>query len=619
MVTPGAAFLPSLRRIIATASAPRRYQLMLTMLLTAAGTVAELVTIGAVLPLLAFAAAPKTVGSLPVVGNVLIAFGAALNVGPIIAAALFLVIAALAATLVRLTLTWVSQRFIYGLQQDLVMTVYGRALRQPYNWYVRQNSSVLLAGLDKIYFVAVGVVSPLLLAVTSAVMALCITIFLVLIDPAMALMAATMIGGIYLLISIFSRTTVRTASDRLARARTERVKAMQETLGGIRDIILDQSQAVFETRLAAIENDQRRHLIVTNFLALAPRLIVEGAAIILVAVIAAWSSEQPGGVIGAIPKLGALALGAQRLLPMIQSVYLGWAGYSMNAHHLADVLELLDAPVETNDRLEPGRAVLPFARAIELREVGFEYGGGRPALTNIDLTISRGERIGLIGKTGSGKSTLVDILMGLLPPTNGALVVDGAIIDDSNLANWKAQIAHVPQVIFLVDDSIAANIAFGSPDSEFDQARIVEAARKAGLDDFVAVLPDGLETRVGERGIRLSGGQRQRIGIARALYKRASLLVLDEATSALDDQTEADVMQSVGQLGVDLTIILIAHRVSTVARCDRVYRLEGGRIVAQGTFDDVVGTDVNQGLALGGSKKLPRDRGRKEAVGTSDL
>ncbi|WP_309611041.1 ABC transporter ATP-binding protein [Sphingomonas sp.] len=592
ILNPGAAFLPSLRRIIATASAPRRLQLILTLLLTAAGTVAELVTIGAVLPLLAFAAAPDTVGSLPVIGNVLIALGAALNVDPIVAAALLLVVAALAATLVRLALSWVSQHFIYGLQQDLVMTIYGRALRQPYSWYVRQNSSVLVAGLDKIYLVAVGVVSPLLLAVTSAVMALCITIFLFLIDPAMALIAATTIGVIYLLISFYSRTTIRNASERLASTRTARIKAMQETLGGIRDIILDQSQPVFETRLAAIENDQRRHLIITNFLALAPRLIVEGGAIILLAVIAAWSSRQPGGVIDAVPKLGALALGAQRLLPMIQSVYLGWAGYSMNAHHLADVLALLDAPVETSDRLESGRVVVPFTQTIELRGVGFGYGGERAALADIDLTIARGERIGLIGKTGSGKSTLVDIVMGLLPPTKGALIVDGVMIGDPNLANWKAQIAHVPQAIFLVDDSIAANIAFGTSDGEFDQARILDAARKAGLDDFVAVLPAGLETRVGERGIRLSGGQRQRIGIARALYKRASLLVLDEATSALDDQTEADVMQSVGQLDADLTIILIAHRLSTVARCDRVYRLEGGRIVAQGAVDDVVGAGV---------------------------
>ena len=590
--TPGATFLPSLRRIIATASAPRRFQLVLTLILTAAGTVAELVTIGAVLPLLAFAAAPDTVRSLPVIGQGLIALGAALNVSPIIAAALSLIIAALFATAIRLTLSWVSQHFIYGLQQDLVMTVYGRALRQPYSWYVRQNSSVLLAGLDKIYLVAVGVVSPLLLAVTSAVMALCITIFLFLIDPAMAFMAATTIGLIYIVISVYSRTTVRNASERLAKARTERVKAMQETLGGIRDIILDQSQPEFEARLATIENDQRRHLVVTNFLALAPRLIVEGGAIILLAVIAAWSSRQPGGVIDAVPKLGALALGAQRLLPMIQSVYLGWAGYSMNAHHLADVLELLDAPVEATDRLRPGHAVVPFSQTIALRGVGFGYGGGQPALASIDLTIARGERIGLIGKTGSGKSTLVDILMGLLPPTTGTLVVDGVTIDGSNLANWKAQIAHVPQAIFLVDDSIAANIAFGAPDSEVDHARVEAAAGKAGLDEFVSALPDGLNTRVGERGIRLSGGQRQRIGIARALYKRASLLVLDEATSALDDQTEADVMHSVGQLGEDLTIILIAHRLSTVARCDRVYRLEEGQIVAQGAVEDVVGKRV---------------------------
>jgi ATP-binding cassette, subfamily B, bacterial PglK len=580
-------FIANLRRVLATSSARRRLQLAVTLLLTAAGSVAELVTIGAVLPVLAIAAAPDSVASVPVLGSLLAAMASASGVSAIVAAAIVLIAAAVAATAIRLMLTWVSQKFVYGLQQDLVMEMYGRALRQPYSWYVRQNSSVLVSGLEKIYVVTVGIIAPLVLALTSAAMALCVTIFLFMIDPSTALVASLSIGLIYLALSVLGRGTVRTASRGLAETRTARIRTMQETLGGIRDIILDQSHPMFEAKLIRIEEKQRRLLIIANFLQLAPRLVVEGAAIILVACMAAWFSMQPGGVLAAIPVLGALALGAQRLLPMIQSIYVGWAGCSIYSDTLQDVVDLLNTPIETAEERNFGEAVLPFRNEIELRQVAFSYIGGRDALSDIDLKIAKGERIGLIGKTGSGKSTLVDIIMGLLPPTKGALMVDGEAIGDTSLANWKAQIAHVPQTIFLADDSVAANIAFGCSYEEIDTAKVAEAARKAGLLEFIDALPERLATSVGERGIRLSGGQRQRIGIARALYKNASVLVLDEATSALDDETEAAVMESVARLGPELTVILIAHRLSTVATCDRVYRLSAGRIVQVGSFDQV--------------------------------
>ncbi len=583
---PGGSYAKALR-LLDAAIPFRRFQLLLTVVLTLAGAISEMVTISAVLPVLAIAAKPDAMPSFPLIGPTLAWLASATGVGLVAAAAAFLTLAAVVSTILRMALMWVQQKFTLGFEQDLTMTIFARSLRQPYSWYLKQNSSVLLASQQKISVVVFGVVNPLLQAFSSGFMALAMMLFLIVLDPRAALIAGSVIGVTYVGISIITRQRSAELSSGLAGVYAERIKTMQETLGGIRDINLDQSQAVFEARLMKVEDRYRRLMIVANMLSTAPRLLVEGIAIVLIAVMAAWYSLQPGGVIGALPVLGALALGAQRMMPMIQIVYQGWANYVINQGNLSDLVELLDAPVETAEPLPNEANISYFTKYVAVRNLSFAYHGGRQALGEVALTIAKGERIGLIGKTGSGKSTLVDIIMGLLPPSTGALVVDGRTIDDTNLANWKAQIAHVPQAIFLADASVASNIAFGHLPEGIDAGRVARCATEAGLDEFLTQLPDGLATRVGERGVRLSGGQRQRIGIARALYKRASLLVLDEATSALDDETEAAVMTSVDRLDPGLTIILIAHRLTTLVGCDRIYRLAGGRIVDQGSYCDV--------------------------------
>ena len=482
---------------------------------------------------------------------------------------------------------WAQQKFTLGLYQDLILRIFARSLRQPYAWYLKQNSSDVLASSQQLSTVVLGVVYPLLQAFSSGLMALAMTAFLIYLDPRAALIAGAVIGTTYFLISGATRRRSTQISEVLAGVHSRRVQTLQETLGGIRDINLDQSQSVFEDRLYQVEDRYRRGMVVANMLSSAPRVLVEGIAIVLIAVMAAWYSRQPGGIIGALPVLGALALGAQRMLPMIQIVYQSWTSYAVYSGTVGHIVDLLHAPVEEMVPLPREAEIRYFSSSIALQQLRFSYEPGRAALTGLDLAIAKGERIGIIGKTGSGKSTLVDIVMGLLRPSGGVLAVDGDPIGDSNLANWKAQIAHVPQAIFLADATIADNIAFGHLPEGVDQERVLRAARDAGLMEFIADLPAGMATMVGERGMRLSGGQRQRIGIARALYKKASLLILDEATSALDDETEAAVMASVAALDPDLTIILIAHRLSTLAGCDRIYRLESGRIVDQGSYETV--------------------------------
>ena len=576
-----------LRSLLAAASPRRRAQLVLALVLTFIGAIAELVTIGAVVPMILVASEPSRAAMIPLLGGFLITLTQALGVSAIMAAALLLTVAAVAATTLRIALNWVSQQFVYGLHQDLVLRIFGRVLRQPYEWYARQHSSVLLSGIEKVYLVAVGVVSPLVNAVSAAIMATIITIFLFIINPMAALIAMTVVGTIYGLITVLTRGLSRRISVSGARVRLERVKTLQESLGGIRDIILDQTHPLFEAKMARMEEEYRRLNVNSNLVAITPRLVVEGAVIVLVAALALWFNAQPGGVMHALPVLGALALGAQRLLPMIQLVYQGYANYSLHRGSLDDVAELLTLPVQPVDDRATEVTARRFNDSIALNDVTFRY-ATRDALSGVQLVIRKGERIGIIGKTGSGKSTLVDLIMGLLSPTSGTVTIDGQPLTAFNVAGWQAQIAHVPQSIFLTDDTIAANIAFGRPDHEVDMTRVADAAVNAGLGEYLDQLPEGLAAMIGERGVRLSGGQRQRIGIARALYKNATVLVLDEATSALDDETEAAVMSAVEELGKELTIILIAHRLSTVANCDRVYRLSGGRIVEQGSYDEVV-------------------------------
>lgn len=580
-ILPGA---EAARRIFAVAGPRRKAQLATALFLTITGALAELVTVGAVLPLLAIASNSGAANRIPFVYSALAGISFGLGVSMLQAAAIALAVAATIATVIKLILIRVSANFVFGLMQDLVMAVFRRLIRQPYLHFVQQNSATMLAVLEKISDLSLGVVASLMLAASSAFTAVCLGAMLLWIDTWTALVAFFSLGLIYAILMVATRDRLKHISANIAAARSARIQAMQESLGGLRDILLDRSQPVFERNMEQIEDRFRRNLIGANSVQLAPRPVVEGGAVVLVAVLALWLSGKPGGLVASIPMLGAIAVGAQRLLPLVQAVYHGWTTYSVNAVSASDVAILLDTPIEEQGAADV--AMLPFRRAIQLAGVSFDYPSERRALSEIDLEICRGETIGIIGKTGSGKSTLVDLLMGLLPPTTGKMTVDGRELTARLRGAWRAQLAHVPQAIFLIDGTIADNVAFGSAGQ--DLARAERACADAGLAEFIASLPLGLSTPVGERGIRFSGGQRQRIGIARALYKQASVLILDEATSSLDQDTERDVMQSIHSLGADLTVILVTHRLTTVSGCDRIYRLSEGKIVQQGSYDEVI-------------------------------
>jgi len=317
----------------------------------------------------------------------------------------------------------------------------------------------------------------------------------------------------------------------------------------------------------------------------------------LIALLAYVLARQPDGIAKAIPVLGALALGAQRLLPVLQQAYASWSSIQGSQISLQDTLTLLDQPLP-DDADKPAPEPIPFRKQITLNNLSFRYSSETPyVLKSLNLSIPKGNSIGFMGLTGSGKSTLLDIVMGLLQPTEGTLNIDGEPIITSNNGAWQAHIAHVPQAIFLADSTIEENIAFGVPPNKIDHARVRQAARQAQIADIIETWQKKYKTYVGERGIRLSGGQRQRIGIARALYKRADVIIFDEATSALDNETEQAVMQSIESLGNELTILIIAHRLTTLKNCDQIVELGDGGIKRIGTYNEIVSKETKNGRA----------------------
>ena len=316
---------------------------------------------------------------------------------------------------------------------------------------------------------------------------------------------------------------------------------------------------------------------------------MEPLGIILIIALAYSLAQQAEGFSKAIPILGTIAMGAQRLLPAMQQAYAAWSSIRASHAPLQDALDLLDQPLPDYAN-QPAAQPLPFKHNISLKQLGFRYNTQMPyVIKQLNLTIAKGSRVGFIGITGSGKSTLLDIVMSLLQPTDGRLEIDGQAVTPDNYRAWQAHIAHVPQAIFLADSSIEENIAFGVPKGQIDHERVRQASQQAQIADSIKSWPEQYQTFIGERGIRLSGGQRQRIGIARALYKQASVLIFDEATSALDNDTERAVMQVIENLGDEFTVVIVAHRLTTLKNCTQIVELEDGCIKRSGSYIDVIG------------------------------
>lgn len=455
-------------------------------------------------------------------------------------------------------------------------------LQQPYKFFLNRNSSdVTKTILSETDILIEQVIVPAVRLVTYSVVTIFLVLFLFIIDPLLALILASIFGCFY----IFMYLTVRQYLGKIGKDRVKangnRFKVVLETIGGIKDLKVLGREKVYLDSFKKPSFDFSYYSAISKTLSQAPQFLMEAIAFGSLLVMAIYGLTSDDFDLGKfLPVLGLYALGVLKLKPAIFEIYKNLSAIKFGGSALDNVIKDLKELTTENVNIQNDNKRLLLKESLCLENVNFSYDNStKLALENININIKVNTTVGIIGTTGAGKSTLVDIILGLLTPNDGRIMIDDNILSLENIRQWQNSIGYVPQNIFLIDDTIASNIAFGVPKEQIDMKQVEQVAKMAKVYDFISSLEKGFETEIGERGVRLSGGQRQRLGIARALYHNPELLVLDEATSALDNETEAEVMKAIDGMSGNKTIIMIAHRLSTVERCDMLIKIQNGKIV----------------------------------------
>ena len=559
------------------------------------GTVLEMFSLGLVVPIVGLLVNPDYLDRVPFVHSL---FGDLTTTQYVLGAMGLLIGVYIVKTIFLIWKTWVQRGFSNSVTLRIAQDLYENYLRQPYAFHLERNSAIMIRNSQSSASLMSGVIDPLLLIASEFLVSGGLFILMLLLEPVGSLAAIVVFGSFSV---IFRRITSRRITkwgEAQNSYKGSIIQHLQQGFSGVKDIKIlgreDYFVASYQRDLSGNAYVQRRYAVAQTL----PRFSMELLTIICLGLLVSLMLLSDKALSDILPVLSLFGAAAFRLLPTLSQVINSFMSININRPIVNDLYADLALPIPGVTTDQKSRKLLD---RIDVEGLSFSYARTtRGALNNVSISIRRGEAVGLIGSSGSGKSTLVDILLGLLEPTSGRVLVDGHDIQE-NLRGWQDQIGYVPQSIFLTDDTLRRNVAFGLPKDKIDDDAVKSAIRSAQLEEFVANLPDGMETVVGERGVRLSGGQRQRIGIARALYNNPDVLVLDEATSSLDTETEHGVMQAVQALQGDKTVIIVAHRLSTVEYCDRLYRLENAQIVDEGTFSEVTSR----------TKDLPRDADQK--------
>jgi ABC-type multidrug transport system fused ATPase/permease subunit len=574
-------------------SRKRKIQLTFLILLMIFASFAEVISIGAVFPFLKALSSPKTVYENQHLNYIFNFFGISNYSQILFPLTLFFCVSIILSAFMRMLLLWFQTRLSHSIGADFSLNLYRRTLYQPYEIHLKRNSSDIIEAITgKTAMVINASILPITNILISLLMLIMVLVLLLSINPEVVLISTFGIGSVYVIIMAISKKRISEDSKKMNIESVQVRKALQEGLGGIRDVLLDGVQElyclVYRQADIPLRNAQANIAIIGG----SPRFIIEAIGMILIAILSYMLSlnSKAGSFEDSLPTIGALALGAQRMLPILQQLYGSWTSIKGGESSLKDAIDLIEKqPLPDFSKIVKD---LTFQKSITLRGINFSYKNGSPSVLNdIYLEIKKGTKIGIIGSTGSGKSTLLDILMGLLIPTTGEILIDNTILNFTNIRSWQKHIAHVPQNIFLSDTTIAENIAFGIPFNRIDIDKVKIAAKKAQLSETIEKLELGYFTNVGERGVRLSGGQRQRIAIARALYKNADVIIFDEATSALDSITESNLMKEIETLKGELTIIIVAHRISTLKNCDIIIQIENGNFRKIENYNDLILTN----------------------------
>jgi ATP-binding cassette, subfamily B, bacterial PglK len=574
----------------------RRFYLLFGMMMVSG--LVEMITISVMFPFLAVVARPSVIETNPTLAAIYDALGFA----SVESFLIFAGVGVFAVVVFGLLFATLTQYAIYRFTAMCGASIGRRLLKgylaRPYSWFLNQHSATIGASiLTEVGEVVQRCMLPAMKLLSQATVAVFLIALLVAAEPVAAASAALLVGGVYALIYAVARNHLARMGRQRKAANLEKYKVTNEALGGVKDVKLFGLEDVFLRRFERPALKVARAAAAVGVASEVPRNALRAVTLggILLFVVA-MLVRGDGDLATLLPILGLYAFAGLRLLPALQAIYMALAMIRFSKPALDKLHADLRAHAAHSAQAAASRPAGPppapirLVERLELRGVRYAYPGAeRPALDGLDLAIPARTKVGIVGGTGAGKTTAVDVILGLLRPQAGAVVVDGLPLDDRAVRGWQRSVGYVPQHIFLTDESVAANIAFGVEPEDIDMAAVERAARIAELHDFVmAELPQGYGTPLGERGVRLSGGQRQRVGIARALYHDPDVLVLDEATSALDNLTERAVMEAVQNLGREKTIIMIAHRLSTVRDCDRIFLLEHGRVSAEGSYDELV-------------------------------
>jgi HlyD family secretion protein len=483
-------------------------------------------------------------------------------------------------------------RIALSIGTDLQSILFAEYLHRPYAFHARTHSAVIFNNVIHETTRATNyLLQNAFSLITNLITALFIIASVTLLNRRIAAAMILALAGGYVIIYLLVRNRLTRAGEAESRFFTEQTKIVGESLGAIKEILVRRTQGLFQDRFERSARVLAQASARTQLIAQSPRYVMECVAVVGLVGAALLADQDDSGIRPWLGQLTFLGFAAYRLLPALQQAFMSIvkiradrAGFCL----IAPDLRLARSARREAPQVNPRWRDSPRSE-IQLREVSFRYGPGEPpAIDGVSLRIPAGAVVGFVGANGSGKTTLVDLIAGLLEPERGRIEIDGLALDAANRAAWQSRIAYVPQSVYLLDTSIAQNVALGVPAAEVDHERLVAAARCAQLEEFVASLPGGYEHRVGERGMRLSGGQRQRIGIARALYSDASVLIFDEATNALDGLTEQELMSTMAKLRGFHTVILIAHRMSTVRDCGLIYEFDRGKVSASGTYEALI-------------------------------